>query len=1844
MSDFTSETYTATVYVGSKYIQLSAMTTDGLKNLRDFVRRMDEILLTIKPTQEVLGQFAKSGLRGEAQVRIFQMERWSSDQSSTWTDLRATLLSLFPLDSEISKMLSLPGTVSNSDDVIWGTAEHVNASMDTLLATHRKCPTSCTNHDPATHVFCTYTMKQLKLLIIKAMVVERFPSPAKSLLQDKSSPLDIEISLLEFAATARKICKAIDNLTFSHLNCQSDVSAVRSSLKRKGKQTGDSSQVPSKKRKEVLFCDKCARWGFHYRRECKASAQKHCCRQTPKFKPSLRYIQDPFFNGRRFEFQSTATSNNAVAGPQPGPSSASSSATSHPQGPDSEDECISAICVVNSINKVNRPYLRLFFQNTPIDALLDSGAALSILTQHNLDLIDPTCQLHRTQVNSSASVANGSAMRFTHTVSVPLRLNSRSFRHTFFITPGYSPTILGIDFIRKHNVTISGSSFSIFNTTHVFAVAPPSSQPVRPVKQTHLLPYQAMIIPVKTNLTDDDLYLLPAGTTNPDLFVCDTVGHSNQHTTAHLLVANTSDHPLVLETSDILAEAVPIDATPFDQNRTPVSAVSTQSSASTPTPPPEKVKTFLSKLNILAPKSQLPKYHALFSRYYDVFAHSDFDLGFSDVISHTIKLQHDRPIHVKQFRIPLPHQETIEQYVQDMLQANIIEKAKSRYNSPIFCVTKKNGKLRPVVDLRAINKATIEDSYNIKDVRACLDSISYGSNNVFSAMDLASGFFQQNLEASSRPYTAFTVPGLGQFQFKVSCFGSHGAPASFSALITTCLQGIKNAISYIDDILAHSGTHADHLNLLEKIFSRLRGYNLKLSIAKSHFGAPQIEYLGFTISSKGIAPGTDKVSAIRDAQPPASIRQIRQFVGLASFFRDHVPNFAYHASFLTALTRKESGYKKGPIPEKALQAFRLLQQCLITAPILAYPRVELPYELYTDAATGECRTPNGKPNGGLGAILTQRWPEDGRLRVIAYASRQLREHEKNYSSYMLECAAVVFATEHFHHYLYGAKKFKIFTDHKPLLHINSPTPAQNKTIQQMKDKLHPYTYEIEYRPGTDMAAPDYLSRKFQDDGIIAAISALTQSFLQTDAVSLQFLQPVFELPITNILCAIDDDDSHHTSPLDSLQCSSEEMAQGQLGDPKFNGPFRLLIQKDKTLTSTEKSTAQSFCRKWNLRAVNRLLYSESGEYLRLLLPRNFITQVLQMAHDSPLGGHRDFRRTLDRIKLSFVWPKMEADIRRYISHCHSCQTTQQPQHQTTHTPLHPLPTTKRFNERVHMDLLGPLKSSTRNKYILVITDAFTKFTVLRAIPNKSAPTVAKHFYDGWITLFSAPASILTDNGKEFDNSVVKSLTDDFNIHHMKTTAYHPQTNAQAERFNRTLLGYLRNFVDSDTLNWEKLLPSAQISYNTQIHASTKHTPYYLVFLHDPRLPFSKLSTHTREHTSWPRTAILDLMTAWRKNIINLEQAKEVQKKYFDRRTKAKDFRPGDLVLRHRETHTADQNRKLLPIWTGPYVVITCNKETKTAQIRLSPDSPIRTVNFDQIIHYRSGLLYDDKTGFLNGPYRSRQQTKPLSLGTQTQSTDDNLNNPTPIAPDFSFTLQAAADRSLIPTGAIPKTATMETKKKTKTTRNVSWEDTKPHGYDTQPLTQDYTTPAQKLPLARTHAGEPTHRSLYLSSDSDDEQTFGTPEITADNKHMPTTSLYPSLPATEEQQTPHRPTQQQHLQFQFSPQQQQYYQQGTQQHHAQPPLEINIPKVPSKFERFSRQLLPGSSSSKRSHSVPRTPESPAQTQINIPFEDPNPYGTRSTTELPGGIHQYLLPERSRGQKSNQESIKKEDQNT
>jgi hypothetical protein len=192
------------------------------------------------------------------------------------------------------------------------------------------------------------------------------------------------------------------------------------------------------------------------------------------------------------------------------------------------------------------------------------------------------------------------------------------------------------------------------------------------------------------------------------------------------------------------------------------------------------------------------------------------------------------------------------------------------------------------------------------------------------------------------------------------------------------------------------------------VLERLQQNHLKINLEKCIFGNKEVSYLDFTLTPEGIKPGKNKLKAIETARAPADVKTIRSFVGLCNFFRTHIKDFAIIAAPLFKLTRKDSGYKGGPLPEAAMAAFLNLRKQLISEPVMAFPRLDRQYALITDAATGTADTP-----GGLGAILTQ-VDKDGK-----------------FSPFLLEAAAAVWGMDHFNVYLKG-KKFKLNTDHKPL--------------------------------------------------------------------------------------------------------------------------------------------------------------------------------------------------------------------------------------------------------------------------------------------------------------------------------------------------------------------------------------------------------------------------------------------------------------------------------------------------------------------------------------------------------------------------------------------------------------------------------------------------------------------------------------------------------------------------------------------------------------------------------------------------------------------------------------------
>lgn len=370
-------------------------------------------------------------------------------------------------------------------------------------------------------------------------------------------------------------------------------------------------------------------------------------------------------------------------------------------------------------------------------------------------------------------------------------------------------------------------------------------------------------------------------------------------------------------------------------------------------------------------------------------------------------------------------QAVIDREVEGMLEQGIIEPSDSPWSSPIVIVKKKDGQHRFCIDFRRINEVTHRDAYPLPQMTATLDKLR--GARYLSTLDLKNGYWQVPLTPESRPITAFTVPGKGLFQFRVMPFGLHSAPATFQRLLDTVLgpELEPYVFVYLNDIIVISRTFSEHLKLLAETFCRLREARLRLNPEKCKFCVTQLKYLGHVVGRNGIRTDPEKVSAVANWPEPATIKQVRQFLGMASWYRRFIESFSTVAAPLTHLTRKNARWKW---EEEESTAFRTLKERLISAPVLACPDFSRRIFLQTDASST-----------GLGAVLTQRY-DDGD-RVIAYASRTLNAAERNYSATELECLAIIWGIRRMRSYLEGYG-FTVITDHqalKWLRNMDSPT-------------------------------------------------------------------------------------------------------------------------------------------------------------------------------------------------------------------------------------------------------------------------------------------------------------------------------------------------------------------------------------------------------------------------------------------------------------------------------------------------------------------------------------------------------------------------------------------------------------------------------------------------------------------------------------------------------------------------------------------------------------------------------------------------------------------------------------
>ena len=910
---------------------------------------------------------------------------------------------------------------------------------------------------------------------------------------------------------------------------------------------------------------------------------------------------------------------------------------------------------------------------------------------------------------------------------------------------------------------------------------------------------------------------------------------------------------------------------------------------------------------------------ALLLQYHTLFATSDDDLGHTARVQHRIDTGNAHPIRQSVRRMPQLRRQEAKKLLDDMLRRSVIQPSSSPWASPVVLVPKEDGSLRFCIDYRKVNAVTRKDAYPLPRVDDTLDTLA--GSKWFTTLDLLSGYWQVEVSPEDREKTAFcTHEGL--FEFRVMPFGLCNAPATFQRLMDSVLAGLQwsTCLVYIDDIVIPGKTFQAHLTHLRAVFDRLSEAGLKLKPRKCHFCLQEVKFLGHIVSSDGIRTDPSKTEKVAAWPTPTCSRDVQKFLGLASYYRRFVKDFATIAKPLYRLTEKNATFVWD---DEAQSAFSNLRQRLVTAPTLAFPNYDLPFVLDTDAS-----------DVGIGAVLSQR-QKDGSEHVVAYASRTLSRPERRYCVTRRELLAVVTFVQHFRPYLLG-QEFILRTDHGSLMWLTNFKEPEGQLARWL-ECLQEFNFETVHRPGKKHGNADALSRR----------------------------------PCSQ--CGRDETDQAGYRTISTLleDRSPNEIRKLQLDDP-ITGPVLRALEADTHLEPVTIARGGPEVRRLH-QLWNRLLVEEGvlkrkydnigSETTQLVTPVGLRKEIMHELHSGALEGHLGEDKTVSKIRERFYWPGIQRDVAQYIRTCPVCATRKTPP-QRNRAPLGTVAAGFPM-QVVAVDILGPFPESAQgNSYILVAGDYFTKWTEAYAIPNQEAITISQKLVDQMFCRFSPPDQLHSDQGKQFESDLLREICNVLGIKKSRTTAYHPQCDGLVERSNRTILSMLATTSHDHPFDWEDQLPKVCMAYNTSVHATTGYTPFYLMFGRQARLPIDIVyGTKVRqapasEYASLTKQALEEAYGLVRKK---LQTAHEIQKAYYDKKVHGKSFAEGDLVWLFSPAVPRGQSKKLHHPWSGPYRIIEKMSECDYKIKKLTGRKTVRVVHFNRLKLCDPGTRFSDFT-------------------------------------------------------------------------------------------------------------------------------------------------------------------------------------------------------------------------------------------------------------------------------------------
>ena len=1202
-----------------------------------------------------------------------------------------------------------------------------------------------------------------------------------------------------------------------------------------------------------------------------------------------------------------------------------------------------------------------------IDWLMDCGANPNLLSTRVYQALDEQL-FPLTPVKARLTAANGDRIVTHGQTIVKLELGDATFEVPVIVADiGDTAGILGMRFLRDNNCIINFQKGTISCGQLEWDLIGPSeatSVQVKLVHQVLLPPCHEAVVTVELDGRGEQGKMMQKweGLVEPCeswvdhegvLAACGLalVSRGPDGETTAITVSNMSDKTVALSAGTVIATVQPVHSLPDLQ---PGRATRQVRSAQLDEKRkdgnlPEPLQALVREVQGTLTEGQTKMLVGLLQRYEGAFVGPDSKLGCTDVLQHCIDTGSNPPFKVPYRPAGFARRQVIEENLTKMLADGVIEPSVSPWSSPVVLVRKKDGSTRFCVDLRRLNEVTKKDAYPLPNISDCLGSLA--GARWFCTLDLASGYWQVSMADQDKEKTAFATH-KGLFHFRKMPFGLTNAPATFMRLMSSVLGNLEweRCLVYLDDVIVFGSSFETCISNLEEVLKRLDEAGLKLKPSKCSLFQKEVSFLGHIVGGEGIRCDPAKVAAVQEWPSPTNASEIRSFLGLANYYKRFVKNFSQIALPLTTLTQKDVPFNWD---EQCDKSFRDIKDHLTKAPTLAYPSREPSdtFILDTDAS-----------NFGIGAVLSQL--QDGEERVIAYASKGLTKSQRNYCTTYRELLAIVEFVPHFKHFLLG-QTFQIRTDHSSLRWLHRFKDAEG-LVGRWLATLANYSYTISYRAGEQHGNADAMSRHplvqrrrrcgrpecSECTGSTPTAIKCCSTILGPrgdNAYELHYQWPSKSSPISPPGDSDSDGEDHEIKPRPVAvlsvtaseprksnwvaSWSSDELIRFQQEDVSINTIISWLAQypskPPRKLISQGSPELKSLCALWpTLHVQDGLLFrhwisKEHGDVRQLVAPLALRGEIFRQLHCTRQGGHLGTKRTVAMVRARFFWPNAKSDLVRWCRQCDTCaQIKGTPHHRAK---LQQDPVGSRF-ERVAIDIMGELPvTEAGNRYILVISDYFTKWTQAFPLRDMTAQTVADTLINQCFSLFGMPRWLHSDQGSNFESELFSEMCKLLDIRKTRTTPYHPQSDGMVERFNRTCQQMIKAFINENRDDWDDHLPLLLMAYRSSPQESTGMSPNLMMFGEELPLPIDVMvgapPRHKNryqcrvEYVEWLRQTLSRAHDFARQH---LGVSANRQKSYYNRKSGEVTYPVGTFVW---YWYPPKANRKLGKGWTGPYRVM-----------------------------------------------------------------------------------------------------------------------------------------------------------------------------------------------------------------------------------------------------------------------------------------------------------------------------------